>query len=65
MEEKRPLRSNDLQSRASLKDISEDRHEKMSTTITWLLPAQELHEVIGDKTETAAIFARSFMSHAA
>lgn len=48
----------DHQSRASLMEIVEDRHGKMSMIITSQLPVNKWHEVIGEKTIADAILDR-------
>lgn len=48
----------DSQSRLSLMEIMEDRHDKRSTIITSQLPVKQWHEVIGEKTIADAILDR-------
>ncbi len=48
----------DAQSRSTLMEIIEDRHEKGSTIITSQLPVSKWHEVIGEQTIADAILDR-------
>jgi DNA replication protein DnaC len=48
----------DAQSRASLLDIIEDRHQKRSTVVTSQIPVKEWYDVIGEKTIADAILDR-------
>jgi DNA replication protein DnaC len=48
----------DAQSRATLMEIMEDRHQKSSTIITSQLPVSKWHEVIGEETIADAILDR-------
>ena len=48
----------DAQSRSSLMEIIEDRHEKASTLITSQVPVQSWYDVIGEKTIADAIMDR-------
>ena len=48
----------DAQSRATLMEIIEDRHQKSSTIITSQLPVSKWHEVIGEETIADAILDR-------
>ena len=48
----------DMQSRALLLDIIEDRHGKKTTIITSQVPVKKWHEVIGEKTLADAILDR-------
>ncbi|GAA4445236.1 hypothetical protein GCM10023091_36590 [Ravibacter arvi] len=48
----------DAQSRATLMEIIEDRHGKVSLIITSQLPISKWHEVIGEKTIADAILDR-------
>lgn len=48
----------DTQSRATLMEIMEDRHQKSSTIITSQLPVSKWHEVIGEETIADAILDR-------
>lgn len=48
----------DAQSRATLMEIMEDRHERSSTIITSQLPVSKWHEVIGEETIADAILDR-------
>ena len=48
----------DNQSRLSLMEIIEDRHEKKSTIITSQLPVQQWYDIIGEKTVADAILDR-------
>jgi DNA replication protein DnaC len=48
----------DAQSRASLLDIIEDRHQKRSTVVTSQIPVKEWYYVIGEKTIADAILDR-------
>jgi DNA replication protein DnaC len=48
----------DAQSRATLMEIMEDRHEKSSTIITSQIPVSKWHEVIGEETIADAILDR-------
>ena len=48
----------DAQSRASLLDIIEDRHQKRSTVVTSQIPVKEWYDIIGEKTIADAILDR-------
>jgi DNA replication protein DnaC len=48
----------DAQSRASLLDIIEDRHQKRSTLVTSQIPVKEWYDIIGEKTIADAILDR-------
>ena len=48
----------DSQTRTTLLDIIEDRHQKRSTIITSQIPVKEWYEVIGDKTIADAVLDR-------
>ena len=48
----------DAQSRASLLDIIEDRHQKRSTVVTSQIPVKDWYDVIGEKTIADAILDR-------
>jgi len=48
----------DAQSRASLLDIIEDRHQKRSTVVTSRIPVKEWYDIIGEKTIADAILDR-------
>ena len=48
----------DMQSRAALLEIIEDRHGKASLIITSQVPVNKWHDVIGDKTVADAILDR-------
>ena len=48
----------DAQSRASLLDIIEDRHQKRSTVVTSQIPEKEWYDIIGEKTIADAILDR-------
>ncbi|MES2387393.1 MAG: IS21-like element helper ATPase IstB [Bacteroidota bacterium] len=48
----------DAQSRATLLDIVEDRHQKRSTVVTSQIPVKEWYDIIGDKTIADAILDR-------
>lgn len=48
----------DPQSRLSLLDIIEDRHQKRSTIITSQIPVKEWYDIIGEKTVADAVLDR-------
>jgi DNA replication protein DnaC len=48
----------DAQSRASLLDIIEDRHQKRSTVVTSQIPVKDWYDVIGEKTIADAVLDR-------
>ena len=48
----------DVQGRASLMEIIEDRHGKTSTIITSQVPVKQWYEIIGEKTIADAILDR-------